>query len=91
VFVAAGDRGAYGASGVGDNGTPVSLNVVDPGSQSFVTSVGGTALFTGPNQTYGHEEVWNTLGEKLQFSNAGDATGGGVSSFWKIPFLPVEP
>jgi subtilase family serine protease len=61
VFVAAGDRGAYGASGVGDNGTPVSLNVVDPGSQSFVTSVGGTALFTGPNQTYGHEEVWVKL------------------------------
>jgi len=85
VFVAAGDRGAYGASGVGDNGGPVSLNVVDPGSQPLVTSVGGTALFTGPNQIYDHEEVWNALGEKSQFSNAGDATGGGVSSFWTIP------
>ena len=91
VFVAAGDRGAYGASGVGDNGTPVSLNVVDPGSQPFVTSVGGTALFTGPNQTYGHEEVWNALGQKPQFSNAGDASGGGVSSFWKIPSYQLNP
>ena len=85
VFVAAGDRGAYGASGVGDGGGPVSLNVVDPGSQPFVTAVGGTALFTGANQVYGHEEVWNTLGEKTQFSNAGDGSGGGVSTVWKIP------
>jgi subtilase family serine protease len=91
VYVAAGDRGAYGASGVGDSGGPVSLNVADPGSQPFVTSVGGTALFTGPHQLYNHEEVWNALGEKLQFSNAGDATGGGVSSFWKIPSYQLNP
>ena len=91
VFVAAGDRGAYGASGVGDGGGPVSLNVVDPGSQPFVTAVGGTALFTGPNQVYGHEEVWNALGEKLQFSNAGDGSGGGVSTVWKIPSYQLNP
>jgi subtilase family serine protease len=91
VFVAAGDRGAYGASGVGDGGGPVSLNVVDPGSQPFVTAVGGTALFTGANQVYGHEEVWNTLGEKTQFSNAGDGSGGGVSTVWKIPSYQLNP
>jgi kumamolisin len=65
--------------------------VADPGAQPFVTAVGGTALFTGANQTYGHEEVWNTLGEKLQFSNAGDATGGGVSTVWKIPSYQLNP
>ena len=72
VFVSAGDFGAYGDSGQG-------LNVEDPGSQPSVISVGGTALYTNSDQKYSLEEVWDLLG------TTGDATGGGVSSHWKIP------
>jgi subtilase family serine protease len=72
VLVSAGDNGAYGRSGNG-------LNASDPGAQPFVTSVGGTTLFTGPNDSYIDEEVWNLL-----LSGLG-ATGGGVSAIWPIP------
>lgn len=72
VFVSAGDQGAYGRTGSG-------LNVSDPGAQPYVTSVGGTSLYTGPNSFYELEDVWNLLG-----AGAG-ATGGGVSAYWKIP------
>jgi subtilase family serine protease len=73
VLVSAGDNGAYGRSG---NGL---LNASDPGAQPFVTSVGGTTLFTGPNDSYIAEEVWNLLLSSL------GATGGGVSAVWAIP------
>jgi subtilase family serine protease len=52
VFVSAGDQGAYGRSGNG-------LNVSDPGSQPYVTSVGGTTLYTGPGSVYSTEQTWN--------------------------------
>jgi len=71
VYVSSGDQGAYGRIGVGQNAP-------DPGSQPYVTSVGGTALVG-----FGAEEVWNLLG-------AGQgATGGGVSDFWTIPSWQV--
>ncbi len=71
VFVSAGDSGAYGR-GAG-------LNVSDPASQPYVTSVGGTSLNTVKKQAYDGEVVWNdlTLGH--------GATGGGVSTVWPIP------
>jgi kumamolisin len=72
VFVSAGDSGAYGDE-------PPALNVADPASQPLVTSVGGTALYTGAQESYYGEEAWNDLG-----LGAG-ATGGGVSSVWAIP------
>jgi subtilase family serine protease len=72
VLVSSGDNGAYGRSGNG-------LNASDPGAQPFVTSVGGTTLFTGPNASYIDEEVWNLLLSSL------GATGGGVSAVWPIP------
>jgi kumamolisin len=72
VFASSGDQGAYGRSGG-------SLNVEDPGSQPFVTSVGGTTVFPGKHETYNVEEVWNDL-----FSGYG-ATGGGISTVWPIP------
>jgi len=72
VFVSAGDQGAYGRTGSG-------LNVSDPGAQPYVTSVGGTSLYTGPDSVYELEDVWNLLG-----AGAG-ATGGGVSAYWAIP------
>lgn len=69
VFASSGDQGASGRSGSG-------LHAPDPGSQPLLTSVGGTALRTTKTQAYASEVVWN--------SSAG-ATGGGVSSVWKIP------
>lgn len=77
VFVSAGDQGAYGRTGL--ENSPATLNAPDPGSQIFVTSVGGTTLFTYSQQQYLGEEVWNDLG-------LGDgATGGGVSNLWPNP------
>jgi subtilase family serine protease len=78
VFVSSGDQGAYGRTGFN------SYNAPDPGSQPFITSVGGTSLYTGPNQVYGSEEVWNNLGSGF------GATGGGVSKFWTIPSWQVN-
>jgi len=76
VLVSAGDQGAYGRTGT--NTYPATLNVGDPGSQEFVTCVGGTSLHTGPKQQYYGETVWDDLG-------IGDgATGGGVSGYWGI-------
>jgi subtilase family serine protease len=67
VVASAGDNGAYGDERDGK------LNVEDPASQPFVTSIGGTTLFTYGGY-YSVEELWNLLA-----SNVG-ATGGGVSS-----------
>jgi kumamolisin len=72
VFVASGDNGAYGNSSL-------PLNVADPASQPEVTAVGGTTLFTGAKQSYMAESAWNDLGI---FEGA---TGGGVSTVWKLP------
>lgn len=70
VLASAGDYGAGGDSGIG-------LNVLDPGAQPLLTSVGGTDLTTDANtQNYISEVVWN---------NGGGATGGGASMYWKIP------
>lgn len=53
------------------------LAVDDPGSQPYVTSVGGTTLKLG---VQGHPEtVWNDSGSQ------DDATGGGVSELWPMP------
>jgi subtilase family serine protease len=77
VFASAGDDGAYGRTGVG-------LNVSDPGSQPYVTCVGGTTLFTGPNSVYADEETWNDL------ASGYGATGGGASTYWTIPEWQVR-
>jgi subtilase family serine protease len=76
VTVSAGDQGAYGDFSY-HNGS--FLNVPDPGSQPDVTCVGGTTLFTGPNERYGSEDTWNLLGVGF------GATGGGVSLYWPLP------
>jgi subtilase family serine protease len=77
VLVSAGDNGAYGRTG--GFYFPAKLEAPDPGSQPLVTSVGGTSLFVGPNQSYNYEDVWNDL------TGGHGATGGGVSSVWTIP------
>jgi len=72
VFASSGDQGASGRTGSG-------LNAPDPGSQPLLTSVGGTDLKTKVGEVYAGETVWNTEAQQ------GAATGGGVSSVWKIP------
>jgi subtilase family serine protease len=77
VLASSGDRGAYGTTG-----TLVSLgtlNVNDPSAQPLVTSVGGTKMSTGAQESFNGEVVWNDL------SIDEGATGGGVSSYWPIP------
>ena len=76
VYVSAGDTGAYGD--LGEDFYPASYNVSDPASQPYVTSVGGTAVFTYEKYDYA-ETAWNDLGY------TGGATGGGVSDLWKLP------
>ena len=77
VLVSAGDHGAYGREGNG-------LNVEDPATQPYVTAVGGTTLYTGPQEVYIDEEVWNLL------PYGQGATGGGASIYWPIPSYQLE-
>jgi subtilase family serine protease len=77
VFASSGDLGAYGHT---EGQSDASLNVIDPGAQPNVTSVGGTTLYLNPDSQWGYEEVWNELG-----TIGGGASGGGVSSYWPLP------
>jgi len=73
VVAAAGDDGSTDCGPPSGNQAPVAA-VDDPGSQPYVTSVGGTSLTAlGPPPT---ETVWN---------NAEGASGGGISSNWAMP------
>jgi subtilase family serine protease len=81
VFASSGDYGAFGAHATSDT----TLKVTDPSSQPFVTSAGGTTLFTDPLGNRLDEQVWNTL------MNAGKgATGGGASAHWTIPKYQLD-
>ena len=71
VFAAAGDSGSE------DCGTN-SLAVDDPGSQPYVTSVGGTTMPSlGPPPT---QSVWNDI-----CGGGPCGGGGGISTLWKMP------
>jgi kumamolisin len=79
VFGAAGDTGAF--SCIRSDGTTIA-NVLDPPSQPWVTSVGGTSLETfnpnaNPNPSYpnGIETVWNVLNLCNSGSGADGITG----------------
>jgi subtilase family serine protease len=74
VLAAAGDDGSEDCY---DSSTPSNtseLNVDDPGSQPYVTDVGGTSLSLTPRS----ETVWNE-------GDQGGAGGGGISTFWPMP------
>jgi hypothetical protein len=74
VLAASGDTGSEGCERA-NGGTQ--LGVLDPASQPYVTSVGGTDLTAaGPPPA---ETVWN---ETAAQEGAG---GGGVSSVWRMP------
>jgi subtilase family serine protease len=85
VCACAQDYGAYGPYGT--KTYPATLHVIDPGSQPYVTCVGGTTLFTGPEQVWVGEQVWNNYTSKVGEDGRAPkvATGGGVSSFWPLP------
>jgi subtilase family serine protease len=75
VLVASGDSGAQGCmNATGD----MSAQASDPGSQPYVTSVGGTSLFDANCQSASPscEVVWHS-------SNG--AGSGGFSSYWPAP------
>ena len=79
IFAASGDSGSAGCA---FNQPPYNgLSAGDPGTQPFVTSVGGTSLaLNGSN--YGREVTWNdTYG----------ASGGGVSQYWSAPAWQNAP
>jgi subtilase family serine protease len=83
VVAAAGDEGSEDCDG--ESSVPdTALAVDDPGSQPWVTSVGGTTLSAlGPPPS---ETVWNNgggVGGLLGI--APGAGGGGLSSFWAMP------
>ncbi len=72
VYVAQGDAGSEACL---QSGTDGSLNVQDPGSQPFVTSVGGTTITSlGPRPV---ETTYN--------DSTGGAGGGGLSKVWPMP------
>jgi subtilase family serine protease len=82
VFGAEGDTGAF--SCIRSDGTDIT-NVLDPPSQPWVTSVGGTSLETdnpgeNPNPAYptGVETVWNDQ----NLCNASEDEGNFPGSFW---------
>lgn len=80
---ATGDQGAEDCNGA--NGVPNGGQAVDdPGSEPFVTGVGGTTLGApGPPPS---ESVWNHGGNPTGLLVAqGGAGGGGVSHAWAMP------
>jgi subtilase family serine protease len=82
ILAASGDSGAEDCfTSTPPNPTPA---VDDPGSQPYVTSVGGTTLSgLGPPPA---EKVWNGGGNPLALvGTSSGSSGGGVSQLWKMP------
>jgi len=76
MFSATGDNGAY------DDG--LSPSVDDPGSQPYVTSVGGTTLTSGAGGAYESETTWSDATD-TSVSTLGSGGGGGFSMIWPVP------
>jgi subtilase family serine protease len=84
IVSASGDMGSEGCDNPPGQGPPdFSLAVGDPASQPFVTGVGGTTLLSpGPRPS---ERAWNNGGSPVGAPFQPGATGGGVSSTWRMP------
>lgn len=103
IFAAAGDNGAYDCLEDGTSNVD-KVAVDDPGSQPWMTSVGGTS-FSGydpgsdpdPQYPAGVESVWNPLdqcsgtAQGLKACVKYGAGGGGVSVFWTRPSFQSGP
>ena len=81
IFVASGDRGAFGCLPDGDVNT-LSTNVLS--SVPDVTAVGGTYALFGGGGGYFQESAW---GEPLEQWGG----GGGLSMFWRMPAWQSGP
>jgi hypothetical protein len=76
VFAAAGDDGSDSCAGHSTTPVAPGLSVLDPASQPYVTSVGGTTITSASQPP--QETVWNN-------GNNGGAGGGGISAAWAMP------
>ena len=76
ILSATGDNGAYDDA--------ATLSVDDPGSQPYVTGVGGTTLTSGANAAYASETSWSDSTD-TSVSPLGSGGGGGFSAQWPIP------
>jgi subtilase family serine protease len=88
VVSATGDEGSEDCNGTNSIPDPEQA-VDDPGSQPFVTGVGGTTLSAlGPPPS---ETVWNHGGTAAgAFAAQGGAGGGGVSHAWAMPGYQLD-
>ncbi len=75
VFAAAGDDGSDSCAAHDSTAVPTDLSVLDPASQPYVTSVGGTTITDASEPPV--ETVWNN-------GNSGGAGGGGISAAWAM-------
>jgi hypothetical protein len=93
MFAASGDSGSEDCFNA-DGSPDTALAVDDPGSQPYVTSVGGTSLTAlGPPPT---ESVWNSCkGQREQrcaaLGEPEGAGGGGISTIWPMPSWQAGP
>jgi hypothetical protein len=77
MFAASGDSGSEDCDGDASGGTQLAVD--DPGSQPYVTSVGGTSISAlGPPPS---ETVWNDVCS----SGVACGGGGGISRVWPMP------
>jgi len=87
LLAAAGDAGSEDC--YSGTATSTALAVDDPGSDPYVTAVGGTTLNLNADNTIQSETVWNNGGFPGYVS--GGAGGGGVSTFWSMPSWQTGP
>ena len=81
VFIISQDKGSN--DGIGDGSTHVNY----PGSDPWVTCVGGTVVgnvVTGPPLTF-DESVWSNLGSSSAVGGFEGASGGGASKVFPLP------
>ena len=77
LFSSTGDTGSFCPVGVGTNGVPAGVPLVNyPAASQYVTAVGGTTVLTNADGNYDTEVAWN-------------AGGGGISQFEYSPFWQV--
>jgi pseudomonalisin len=73
-FASTGDTGSFCPVGVGTNGVPAGVPLVNyPASSQYVVGVGGTTLLTNSDGNYDSEVAWY-------------AGGGGISQFEYSPY-----
>jgi Pro-kumamolisin, activation domain/Fibronectin type III domain/IPT/TIG domain len=76
IYASAGDDGSDDCANHESTAVATNLSVDDPGSQPYVTSVGGTTITDATEPPA--ETVWNN-------GNNGGAGGGGISEAWAMP------